>query len=81
MLFIDFFNLDNRVFHHVLLSYTFLYKMSLLKILGRMAELVDALASGASGRKTVRVRVPLRPPTKTRLMRVFELSKISKMQP
>ncbi len=31
---------------------------------GRMAELVDALASGASGSNTVRVQVPLRPPRK-----------------
>ncbi len=29
---------------------------------GRVAELVDALASGASGRKAMRVQVPPRPP-------------------
>src|SRR5262245_45398855 len=31
--------------------------------LGRVAELADALASGASGRKVVGVQVPPRPPT------------------
>ena len=31
---------------------------------GRMAELVDALASGASNRKIVEVRVLFRPPKK-----------------
>ncbi len=31
---------------------------------GRVAELVDALASGASGRKAMRVQVPPRPPLK-----------------
>lgn len=30
---------------------------------GRVAELVDALVSGTSDRKVMRVRVPLRPPT------------------
>ncbi len=37
-------------------------RMSFTLFDGRVAELVDALASGASGRKAMRVRVPPRPP-------------------
>ena len=38
---------------------------------GHVAELVDALASGASPRKGVRVRVPLSAPIKKTLFSVF----------
>ncbi len=38
---------------------------------GRMAELVDALASGASGSNPVRVQVPLRPPAKKSQQGIF----------
>ena len=38
------------------------YKNQFLSCSGRMAELVDALGSGLSARKSMGVQVPLRPP-------------------
>ena len=41
--------------------------------LGRMAELVDALGSGPSARKSMGVQVPLRPPVD--LINMIEIMK------